>query len=155
MYWAEDTIDEFSLAQHVTGDSFSLLTHGNICIVGFFSDYKMYTSSNNHILQYFFFKKRLFQASVRMKQLELSYITSKDINWFKHFGKVFSCIRVESVSGSVVSILCHPMDCSLPDSSVHGISQSKHTGVDSHFFLQGIFPAQGSNPGLLHCRQTL
>ena len=24
-----------------------------------------------------------------------------------------------------------------------------------HFLLQGIFPAQGSNPGLLHCRQTL
>ena len=24
-----------------------------------------------------------------------------------------------------------------------------------HFFLQGIFPIQGSNPGLRHCRQTL
>ena len=24
-----------------------------------------------------------------------------------------------------------------------------------HFLLQGIFPTQGSNPGLLHCRQTL
>ena len=22
-----------------------------------------------------------------------------------------------------------------------------------HFLLQGIFPTQGSNPGLLHCRQ--
>ena len=29
------------------------------------------------------------------------------------------------------------------------------TGVDCHFLLQGIFPTQGSNPGLLHCRQTL
>ena len=28
-------------------------------------------------------------------------------------------------------------------------------GVDCHFLLQGIFPTQGSNPGLLHCRQTL
>ena len=27
------------------------------------------------------------------------------------------------------------------------------TGVGSHFLLQGIFPTQGSNPGLLHCRQ--
>ena len=27
--------------------------------------------------------------------------------------------------------------------------------VDCHFLLQGIFPTQGSNPGLLHCRQTL
>ena len=29
------------------------------------------------------------------------------------------------------------------------------TGVDCHFLLQGIFPNQGSNPGLLHCRQML
>ena len=29
------------------------------------------------------------------------------------------------------------------------------TGVDCHFLLQGIFPSQGLNPGLLHCRQTL
>ena len=29
------------------------------------------------------------------------------------------------------------------------------TGVDCHFLLQGIFPTQGSNPGLPHCRQTL
>ena len=31
----------------------------------------------------------------------------------------------------------------------------KSTGVDCHFLLQRIFPTQGSNPGLLHCRQTL
>ena len=31
----------------------------------------------------------------------------------------------------------------------------KSTGVGYHFLLQGIFPTQGSNPGLLHCRQTL
>jgi len=29
------------------------------------------------------------------------------------------------------------------------------TGVDCHFLLQGIFPNQGLNPGLPHCRQTL
>ena len=31
----------------------------------------------------------------------------------------------------------------------------KSTGVDCHFLLQGIFLTQGSNPDLLHCRQTL
>ena len=31
----------------------------------------------------------------------------------------------------------------------------KNTGVDCHVFLQGIFPTQESNPGLLHCRQIL
>ena len=30
----------------------------------------------------------------------------------------------------------------------------KNTGVGSHVLLQGIFPTQGSNPGLLHCRWT-
>ena len=32
---------------------------------------------------------------------------------------------------------------------------SKSTRVGCHFLLQGIFPTQGSNPGLPHCRQTL
>ena len=40
-------------------------------------------------------------------------------------------------------------------SSVHGISPGKNTGAGCHFLLQGIFPTQGSNPGLLHCRQML
>ena len=31
----------------------------------------------------------------------------------------------------------------------------KNTGVGCHFLLQGIFPTQGLNPGLLHCRQSL
>ena len=31
----------------------------------------------------------------------------------------------------------------------------KNTGVGSHFFLQGIFQAQGSNPRHLHCKQIL
>ena len=31
----------------------------------------------------------------------------------------------------------------------------KSTGVDCHFLLQEIFPTQGSNPGLPHCRQLL
>ena len=29
------------------------------------------------------------------------------------------------------------------------------TGVGYHFLLQAIFPTQGSNPGLLHCRPIL
>ena len=34
-------------------------------------------------------------------------------------------------------------------------SPSKNTGVGRHSLLQGIFPTQGSNPGLLHCGQIL
>ena len=32
---------------------------------------------------------------------------------------------------------------------------SKNTGAGCHSLLQGIFPTQGSNPGLLHCRRIL
>ena len=31
----------------------------------------------------------------------------------------------------------------------------KNTGVTYHFLFQEIFPSQGLNPGLLHCRQRL
>ena len=47
---------------------------------------------------------------------------------------------------------CDPMDCRLPGFSVHGILQTRILEC-CHFLLQGIFPTQGSNPGLLHCRQ--
>ena len=40
--------------------------------------------------------------------------------------------------------LCSPWD-----------SLGQYTGVGSLSLLQGIFLAQGSNPGLLHCRQIL
>ena len=51
--------------------------------------------------------------------------------------------------------LCDPMDYSPPDSSVHGDSSGKNTGVGCHALLQGIFPTQELNPGLLHCRRIL
>ena len=55
----------------------------------------------------------------------------------------------------VVSDSCDPVDCSPPGSSVVGDSPGKNTGVGCHALLQGVFPIQGSNPGLLHCRQIL
>jgi len=51
--------------------------------------------------------------------------------------------------------LCDHIDCSLPGSSVHGDSPGKYTGVGCHALLHGIFPTQGSNQGLLHCRWIL
>ena len=51
--------------------------------------------------------------------------------------------------------LYDPVDCSLPGSSVHGDSPGKNTGMGCHALLQGIFPTQGLNSGLPHCRQML
>ena len=63
--------------------------------------------------------------------------------------------KKESEVVQLCPTLCDPMGCSLPDSSIHGIFQGRNTGVCSHSFLQGIFPTQGSNLGLPHCRKAL
>jgi len=47
------------------------------------------------------------------------------------------------------------MDCRPPGSFLHGDSLGKNTGVGCHALLQGIFPTQGLNWGLLHCRWIL
>ena len=54
---------------------------------------------------------------------------------------------------------------SCPTLQPHGLQPTRHllpwnlpgngTGVSCHLLLQGIFPTQGSNPGLPHGRQTL
>ena len=45
-------------------------------------------------------------------------------------------------------ILCNPMDCRLPDSSVHGDSPGTNTGVGCHTLLQGTgdLPNSGIKP---------
>ena len=51
--------------------------------------------------------------------------------------------------------LCDLINCNSPGSSAHGDSPGKNTGVGFHALLQRIFPTQGLNPGLPHCRQIL
>ena len=46
-----------------------------------------------------------------------------------------------------------PTLCVLMDYTVHGILQARILEWDP--LLLGIFPTQGSNPGLLHCRRIL
>ena len=45
---------------------------------------------------------------------------------------------------------CDPMDY-----TVHGILQARILEWIAFPFSRGILPAQGSNPGLLHCKQIL
>ena len=63
------------------------------------------------------------------------------------------CCAVLSKSLRSCPTLWDPMDCSLPGSSVHGDSPGKNTGVGyappPHALLQGIFPTEGLNLGLL------
>ena len=72
-----------------------------------------------------------------------------------HTSKHEKCDAVLCLVSQLCPTLCDPMDCSLPGSSVHGDSPGKNTRVGCHALLQGIFPTQGLNPGLPHCRQIL
>ena len=65
------------------------------------------------------------------------------------------CNFYESESEVVQSCptLCNPMDSSLPGSSVHGTFQARVLKWVA--ISLGIFPTQGSNPGLSHYRQML
>ena len=56
----------------------------------------------------------------------------------------------ESESCSVVSDFLRPHGLYSPWNSL-----GQNTGVGSLSLLQGLFPTQGSNPGLPHCRQSL
>ena len=66
--------------------------------------------------------------------------------------QMLSFERVLCFVTQLCPILCDPMDCSPPGSSVHGDSPGKNTGVCSLSLLQGVFLTQESNWGLLHCR---
>ena len=60
----------------------------------------------------------------------------------------------ESEVAQSCSALSDPMDYSLPGSFIHGFSRQEYwSGVPLP--VQGIFPTQGLNPGLPHCRHTL
>ena len=60
----------------------------------------------------------------------------------------------EVKSFSHVRLFVTPWTVAYQASLSMGFSR-QNTGVDYHFLLQGIFPTQGSNPGLPHQRQTL
>ena len=60
-----------------------------------------------------------------------------------------------SVSHAVVCDSLRPRGLQPPRLLCPWNPPGKNTGVGCHFLLQGIFPTQGSNPGLLHCRQIL
>ena len=66
----------------------------------------------------------------------------KELFLFLRYKEIYPCFLLCLVT-RLGPTLCHPMDCSLPGSSVHGDSPDKNTGVGCHAFLQGIFPTQG------------
>ena len=74
---------------------------------------------------------------------------------FIHLKRASGLLSHHVLCCSVMSDSLLPRDCNPPGSSVHGDSPGKTTGVDCHALPQWIFPIQGSNLGLPHCRQIL
>ena len=66
---------------------------------------------------------------------------------------LWSSNRIAAESFQSCLTQCDLMDCSLPGCPWDSLG--KGTGVCCHALLQGIFPTQGLNPGLRHCRQIL
>ena len=105
---------------------------------------------------------------VRLKYWELSKITISSLleswvknsrSWFLHQEQyevlwplisMYLCWGMERESHSVMSDSVRPHSLYSPWNS-----PGQNTGVGSCSFLQGIFPTQGSNPGLPHCRWIL
>ena len=63
---------------------------------------------------------------------------------------MYVCMRFQSSL-----IRCDPIDYSSPGFTVYGDSPGKNSGMGCYALLKEIFPTQGSNSGLLHCRQIL
>ena len=71
-----------------------------------------------------------------------------ECKWVQQLKRTVQSCLVTQLCPSV----CKPMDWTPPGSSIHGDFPGKNTGVGCHALLQGMFPTQGSNPGLPQCR---
>ena len=86
-------------------------------------------------------KSRNNSAALAQDPASASRDTHNSIFWVLYATKV--------LAAQLSPALCDPMAWSSPGSYVHGILQTKNTGMNSHSLLQGIFPTQGLNPYLL------
>ena len=76
-----------------------------------------------------------------------SFPHKKSSTYYQSFPVIPSVFTVLCLVAQSCLTLCDPRDRS-PSGSAHGDSSGKNTGVGCHALPQGIFPTQGSNPGL-------
>ena len=99
--------------------------------------------------------RKLLEINIVIKQLlelisEFSKAAEYKINTQKSLAFLYTNNK-ESEVAQLCPPLCDHMDTKL----LHPWNfPGKSTGVSCHFLRHGIFPTQGSNPGLPHCRQT-
>ena len=100
--------------------------------------------------------------SIKVIACMYTYTCNIDVSIARSYKNIGTVIMMNVLIYAVLCLvpqlcptLCDPTDCSLPGSSVHEDSPGKNTGVGCHALLQGIFPIQGLNLGLPHCRWIL
>ena len=74
---------------------------------------------------------------------------------YEKFIFVCICIHIHVLSRSVTHNSLRPHRLQSARLLCPWDFPGKNTGVSCHALLHGIFPTQGSNPGLPHCRQIL
>ena len=68
--------------------------------------------------------------------------------WEDEIMKAYLSLKSESEVAQSCPTLCDPVDCSLPGFSVHGILLARILEWVTISFSRGIFPTQGSDPGI-------
>ena len=76
--------------------------------------------------------------------------TSINVSVIYQRNYLYVCVSLSFMSDSATSWIIQPARLLCPWDS-----PGKNSGVGCHALLQGILLTQGSNPGVLHCRQIL
>ena len=110
-------------------------------------EYYLFFHQINFIYYYVIYSKLYFKWVFNFIEY---YFSSIKLGFYLLLCYVVLCLVAQSYP-----TLCYPVDCSTPGSSFYRGSPGKNTGLGCYVLLQGIFPTQGSKPGLPHCRQIL
>ena len=93
-------------------------------------------------------------------ELTYPYALVEHSVWILFFFYLVSCIVGICFTGWHLILKSESRSAMSDSSPPHGLhspwnSLGQNPGVGNHTLLQEICPAQGSNPGVLHCRQIL
>ena len=105
----------------------------------------------------------VLSAGFRQENTALDLLTDSivpECAWNLHTWRAQSyCLQVDGVIASHPDTVLTTCDSPFHSHNLLALQFSgcdgKNIGVGHHALLQGIFPTQGSNPHLLHCRQIL